>query len=78
MMVVAQGMKLALTGVLIGVPVSMAVSKVMSSMLFGLSTKDPATYGGVTLLLAISGLIACWMPARRAAKVEPMVALKTE
>ena len=77
-MVVAQGMKLVLIGVMIGVPISMAVSKMMSSMLFGLSTKDPTTYGGVTLLLAISGLIACWMPARRAAKVEPMVALKAE
>jgi putative ABC transport system permease protein len=71
-------MKLVLIGVLIGVPISMAVSNVMRSMLFGLSTRDPVTYGGVTLLLAISGLIACWMPARRAAKVEPMVALKAE
>ncbi|MCI0391009.1 MAG: ABC transporter permease [Acidobacteria bacterium] len=78
MLVIAQGMRLVLIGVLIGVPISMTVSNVMKSMLFGLSTLDPATYVGVTLLLAIAGLIACWMPARRAAKVDPMIALRRE
>jgi predicted permease len=77
-LVIAQGMRLVLIGVLIGVPISMAASKVMKSMLFGLSTWDPATYGGVTILLAIAGLMACWIPARRAAKVNPMIALRCE
>ncbi|HKQ75122.1 MAG TPA: ABC transporter permease [Blastocatellia bacterium] len=78
MLVTGQGMKLVLIGVLIGVPISMAVSKVVKSLLFGMSTRDPVTYGVVALLLAISGLTACWMPARRAAKVDPMVALRSE
>src|SRR5215813_10606513 len=78
MLVIGQGMKLVLIGVLIGVPVSMASSQVMKSMLFGLSTRDPATYGGVAALLAIAGLMACWIPARRAAKVDPMTALRCE
>jgi putative ABC transport system permease protein len=76
MLVIAQGMRLVLIGVLIGVPISMAVSEAMKSMLFGLSIRDPATYVGVALLLAIAGLMACWMPARRAAKVEPTIALQ--
>lgn len=78
MLVIGQGMKLVLIGALIGVPMSMAASQVVKSMLFGLSTRDPATYGAVALLFAIAGLMACWIPARRAAKVDPMVALRRE
>jgi predicted permease len=78
MLVIAQGMKLVLIGVIMGVPISMMVSQVMKSMLFGLSTIDPATYGGAVVLLTIAGLMACWIPARRAAKVDPMIALRTE
>jgi putative ABC transport system permease protein len=65
MQVIAQGMRLVLIGVLIGVPISMAASRVMKSMLFGLSLKDPATYVGVVALLAITGFIACWGPRDR-------------
>jgi predicted permease len=78
MLVIAQGMRLVLIGVLVGVPVAMAVSQVMKSMLFGLSATDPTTYVGVALLLAMAGWMACWIPARRAAKVDPMVALRCE
>jgi predicted permease len=78
MLVIGQGMKLVLIGVLIGVPISIAASQVVKSMLFGLSTKDPATYGAVALLIAVAGLMACWIPARRAAKVNPMIALRCE
>ena len=78
MLVVKQGMILVLIGLLIGVPLSIAVTQVMKSMLFGLSATDPATYGGVACLLAIVALLACWMPARRAAKVDPMIALRCE
>jgi ABC-type antimicrobial peptide transport system permease subunit len=56
----------------------MVVSRVMNSMLFGLSARDPATYVGAAALLAIAGLMACWMPARRAAKADPMIALRRE
>lgn len=78
MMVIAQGMRLVLVGVLIGAPISMAVSQAMKSMLFGLSSRDPLTYVGAAALLAIAGLMACWAPARRAAKVDPMIALRYE
>jgi hypothetical protein len=56
----------------------MLLRTVGKSMLFGLSARDPATYGAVALLLAIVGLMACWIPARREAKVNPMVALRCE
>jgi len=77
-LVLRQGMKLTLLGVVIGVAVSLAVTQMMKSLLFGLSATDPVTYMGVVLLLAMVALLACWIPARRAAKVDPMVALRHE
>jgi predicted permease len=77
-LVMIQGMRLVLIGVAIGIPISMVVSQAMKSMLFGLSTRDSITYLGVAGLLAIAGLMACWMPARRAARVNPMVSLRCE
>jgi predicted permease len=77
-LVVKQGMTLVLTGALIAAPLSVAVTQVMRSMLFGLSAIDPATYCGVALLLAVVALLACWAPARRAVKVDPMTALRCE
>jgi putative ABC transport system permease protein len=71
-------MTLVLTGALIAAPLSVAVTQVMRSMLFGLSAIDPATYCGVALLLAVVALLACWAPARRAVKVDPMTALRCE
>jgi putative ABC transport system permease protein len=77
-LVLKQGMKLVLLGIMIGVPSALAVTQVMKSLLFGLSTIDSATYVGVTLLLAGAAFLACWIPARRATKVDPMVALRYE
>jgi predicted permease len=77
-LVIAQGMRLVLIGVVIGVPISMVVSRGMKSMLFGLSTTDAITYLAVAGLLAIAGLMACWMPALRAARVNPMISLRCE
>jgi macrolide transport system ATP-binding/permease protein len=77
-LVLKQGMWLVLTGVLIAAPVSVAVSQVLRSMLFGLSAIDPATYGGVALLLAVVAVLACLSPARRAVRVDPMTALRCE
>jgi predicted permease len=77
-LIMKQGMTLILTGVSIGAPFSVAVAQVLRSMLFGLSAIDPATYGGVALLLAAVALLACWAPARRAVRVDPMTALRCE
>jgi len=77
-LVMKQGMKLVLLGVLIGLPLSLAVMQVMKGLLFGLSTTDPAALSVVTVLLTIIALLACYIPARRATKVDPLVALRYE
>ncbi len=77
-LVLKQGLRLALLGVALGVAGSLAVTRMMRSLLFGLSAADPAAYAGVALLLIAVALVACWIPARRAAKVDPMVALRCD
>jgi putative ABC transport system permease protein len=78
LLVVKQAMILVLLGLALGVPAAVAVTHVLRSQLFGLSAADPITYAGVALLLASVALLACWMPARRATKVDPLVALRSE
>jgi putative ABC transport system permease protein len=78
LLVVKQAMMLVLLGLALGVPAAVAVTHVLRSQLFGLSAADPITYAGVALLLASVALLACWMPARRATKVDPLVALRCE
>jgi len=77
-LVVKKGMGLTLLGVAIGIAVSFALTRLMSSLLFGVKASDPLTFVTVPLLLALVALLACWIPARRAAKVDPMVALRYE
>ena len=77
-MVLAHGLKLIGTGVLIGLALALAVSRVLSSMLVGVSATDPLTYGSVALLLGGLALLAGYIPARRAMRVDPMVALRHE
>jgi putative ABC transport system permease protein len=77
-LVIGQGMKLALIGLLIGLASSFALMQVMKTLLFGVSAADPLTFAASALLLLAVSLLACWIPARRAAKVDPLVALRHE
>lgn len=77
-LVLAHGLKLALIGVAIGIAASLGLTRLMSSLLFGVSATDPLTFTGDTILLIIVSLAACYIPARRAMKVDPMVALRYE
>jgi putative ABC transport system permease protein len=77
-MVLRQGLVLALSGIAIGILAAFGTTRLMTSLLFGTSPTDPVTYAGAVCLLAIVALAACYIPARRAAKVDPMVALRYE
>jgi ABC-type antimicrobial peptide transport system permease subunit len=77
-LVIRQGMRLALLGVTLGLLGAWALLRVIKDMLFGISSSDPLTFGAIALLLSLVALLACWLPARRAARVDPLVALRYE
>ncbi|MGH7574232.1 MAG: ABC transporter permease [Longimicrobiales bacterium] len=77
-MVMAQGGAVAIVGVVVGILAALAVSDVMRSLLFGVSPVDPLTYSAVAAGLLAVALIACWMPARRAARLDPTTALRSD
>ena len=77
-LVIAHGLKLTLTGVFIGVASGLAVTRFMRSFLFGISATDPLTFVSIAVLLTLVALAACFIPARRAMTVDPMVALRHE
>jgi ABC-type antimicrobial peptide transport system permease subunit len=77
-LVVKQGMALVLIGIVAGVLLSLGTTRLISGMLFGITATDPLTFAGVGALLSAVAFLANYLPARRAAKVEPMVALRYE
>jgi putative ABC transport system permease protein len=77
-MILGQGLRTIFIGVAIGITGSLALTRTVESLLFGVTATDPLTFGGVTLLLVGAALLACYIPARRATKIDPMVALRYE
>jgi putative ABC transport system permease protein len=77
-LVVGQGMKLALLGVGAGLIATLALTRSMATLLFGVSAADPLTYVAIAVLLLAVALLACWIPARRTTKVDPVIALRRE
>ena len=77
-LVVGQGLKLAVAGVALGIVIALALTRQLSSLLFGVSVYDPWAYGSVVMILVFVALLACYIPARRATRVDPLVALRYE
>jgi len=75
-LVTGQGMKLALTGLSLGLIGSLALTRLLSSLLYGVSATDPLTFVSVALLLPGVAWLACYLPARRAARVDPIIAIR--
>jgi putative ABC transport system permease protein len=77
-MAVRQGLVLIITGLGVGLAGALVLTRVMSGLLYGVGTTDPATFAAIVLLLAVVSLIACYIPARRATRIDPLIALKYE
>jgi putative ABC transport system permease protein len=77
-MVVLQGMRLALVGVVIGVAAAFGLARLIATFLFGVTARDPIVFAGVPALLTLVALLAVWLPARRASRVDPIIALRYE
>jgi putative ABC transport system permease protein len=75
-LVVRQGMALVGVGVVAGVAGALALSRALASLLFGVKATDPVTFVAVPMALALVSLLACWLPARRAARLDPSVTLR--
>jgi putative ABC transport system permease protein len=76
-MILGQGLRTVLVGVVFGIGAALTLTRTVASLLFGVTPTDPVTFGSVTLLLVAAALLACYIPARRATKVDPVVALRS-
>jgi ABC-type antimicrobial peptide transport system permease subunit len=77
-MIIGGGMKLAAIGVAVGIAGALALANLVASMLYGVTPFDPASYAGTAGVLLAVAALACWLPARRAMRVDPLVALRQE
>jgi ABC-type antimicrobial peptide transport system permease subunit len=77
-MMLHQGMLLLIVGLALGFVGALGTARVLRSLLFDVSASDPAVYAGVTLVLGASAAFACWIPARRVSRVDPIITLRAE
>jgi ABC-type antimicrobial peptide transport system permease subunit len=77
-LVLGQGAKMVLLGVIIGIAAALGLTRLMANQLFGVTSHDPFTFAAVALLLTMIALLACYVPARRAVRVDPLIALRYE
>jgi ABC-type antimicrobial peptide transport system permease subunit len=77
-MILAQGLRLAIVGVVVGLAGAFALTRLLKGLLFGISASDPLTFAVIAVALIGVALLACWIPARRATRVDPLEALRSE